>query len=98
MKLIGEGFSDTFGDGFRFSMGPAEGFWNDFIDDVEVGQILRGHFQCHGGIRHFGRIVPEDGGAAFRRYNRVDAVFQHDDAVGDAKGQGSSAAAFADDD
>lgn len=65
-KLVTEGFGHSIGDGIEIPMGAAERFRNDFIGDTEVDQVFRGHLQGRSSIGNFCRIVPQDGGAAFR--------------------------------
>ena len=67
--------------GIEVSMGAAERFRNHFIGDMEVDQVFRRHLQGGSGIGNFRRIVPQDGGAAFRRNHRIDTMLQHEDAI-----------------
>ncbi len=74
-----------------------DGFGDDGIDDAEAVEIGGGDTHRFGGIRGFGRVFPEDGRTGFRRCDRVDGVFQHEDTVGHADGECAAGAAFADD-
>ena len=62
-------------------MGSAERFGDDFVHNMEVDQIFCRHLQSGGGIGNFGRIVPQDGCAAFWRNDRIDPVLQHEDTI-----------------
>ena len=56
-ELVGEGFTDTVADGFRFTLGAAQRFRDDVVDYAEFKEILRRHFQRGGGIRDLCGIV-----------------------------------------
>ena len=80
-QVIGERLGHSIGDGFRFTVGTAERFRNHVIHDAQVYEILGGHLQGRGGIRHFGGIIPQDRGTAFRRNHGIDAMLEHQDAI-----------------
>ncbi|CDN45526.1 hypothetical protein BN871_HW_00060 [Paenibacillus sp. P22] len=79
-------------------MRAALGLGHDLFDDAERQQILRRDFHRFGRLVRLGRILPENGSGAVGRNDGVDGIFQHQDAVADAKSQRSAAAAFSDDD
>jgi len=89
---------DRGGGGFPGMVGATGGFGDDFIDEVELEQVGRGHFERGGGLGRVGLVFPEDGGAAFGRDDGVVGVFEDEDAVGDADAERAAAAAFAEDD
>ena len=80
-ELIRQSLSYQGTDGFGLSMGAANRLRHDVVNDAELEEVLRRHFQRGGGILDFLRVVPEDRGAAFRRDDRIYGMFQHQDAV-----------------
>ena len=75
-QLIGERLGHSIGDGFRLTVGPAERFRNHVIHDAQIDEVLGGHLQGRGGIRHFGGIIPQDRGATLGRDDGVDRVLE----------------------
>ena len=68
---------------------------DDFVDELELEQVGRGHFQRGGGLGRLGLVAPENGRAALGRDDRVVGVLEDEHAVGDADAERAAAAAFA---
>jgi len=74
----------------------AGGLGDDVVDDAQLEQIRGGDLQRLGGHRGFAGIAPEDGGTGLRAGHGVDAVLEHQQAVGHADAEGAAGAPLAD--
>ena len=63
-------------------MRAAQRFGDDPVDNPERLQVLRGDLHRFGGIGGLVRRAPQDRRAAFRRNDRINRMFEHQDAVG----------------
>src|SRR5262249_29044000 len=70
---------------------------DDRVDDTQFVTVNRVGLERRGGLLGFGRIAPEDRGAALGRDHRVDRVLLHQHTIGDGDRDGASGAALADD-
>ena len=84
-------------DGARIAVRAAQRLGHDLVDDAESLQILRREFQPRRRLLGLARIRPQNRRAALRRRDRVRAVLEHDDVIGDGQRQRPARAAFADD-
>lgn len=82
------------------SVGSAEGFVDDRVDDLVFEVVLGGQVERDrgGGVGLLVRLLPEDRGAALWGDDGVPRVFEHRDAVSDGDSQRTARAAFTDDD
>src|SRR5579863_6308068 len=103
LVALGEEFRDRKGGSLRQSAGEdgvekasggnvvhmsaAFGFGNDGIDQLEAQQILRGDFQRFGSGLGLGGVAPHDGGAALGRNDRVNRIFEHENAIANRDGE-----------
>lgn len=76
-------------------MGTADRLLDDAVDHPEPEKIGRGQPKDVGGIGRTAAVLPENGGAALGRDDRVAAEFQHQDAVCQAEGQRATRPALA---
>src|SRR5215467_15625805 len=67
---------------------------NNTVYDPEMQHILRRQFQELGCLLLVVPVPPEDRGTAFRGYNRIDSVFQHQHTVTYGNGERPSASPF----
>src|SRR5210317_1179708 len=79
-------------------MCPAERLFKHFVYKAKLIQLSRRNTHGLGGILGLVGALPENGGAAFRRNDGVDAVLQHQQAISDTDGQGTARTALADND
>ena len=93
-ELALEDFAEEFRGGFVIAVGASIGFGNNFVDDAKFHEVVGHNFHGDGGGFSFGRIAPDDGGAAFGRDHGVETVFENVDAITDGDSERSTRAAF----
>jgi len=65
-------------------------------DDPQLQQVRSGDLQGFGGHGGLAGIAPKDGGTGFRAGHGVDAVLEHQQAIGDPDPEGAPGATFSD--
>ena len=79
------------------AVGAAERFRHDPVDYSQTQQILGGQPQRFGCLARVLAVAPQDRGATFGRYHRIDRVLQHQHRVAGGECDRAARAAFADD-
>ena len=77
-------------------MGAAQGFVNDPVDESEFFQTAGSDTHRFGGIGGLVGTLPQNRCATFRRYHRIGTVLQHQQAIADTDGQGTTRTTFTD--
>src|SRR2546429_671724 len=72
-------FRDRRGRALRVRVRPSRRLRNDLVDDAELLQVPGGQAESLGRLLLSGSVLPENGGAAFRRDDRIDRVLEHQD-------------------
>ncbi len=78
-------------------MRAAQRFADDLVDQTQGLQAVCGNAQRLCRIRRLVRTLPQDGGAAFRRNDRVSRILQHQHGIAHGNSQCAAGTAFADD-
>jgi len=95
----GEDFGfDGLGGFDGLSVGSAERFGENLLDESKFESGVGSEFESSGGLSFLHGVAPENCSAAFGWDDAVDGVFLHHDLVGDGDADCATGAAFADDD
>ena len=78
-------------------MRAAQGLADNLVDQPQCLQAIRGNTQRLGSDRGLVRTLPQDGGTAFRRNDRVSCILQHQHGIAHRNRQRTTGTAFADD-
>jgi hypothetical protein len=79
-------------------VGGAGRFGNNLVDNAEIEQVARPDVHVLGREGDGALVLPEDGGAALGRDDRVEGVLEHQDDIAHGDAQRAAASALADDD
>lgn len=100
VELLDDPLAEVVGGFLRVSVGAAEGFPDDGIDDAETLVLASGEVEGFGGgvVVLLVGLFPEDRRAALGADDGVPGVFEHGDTVGDGDAECSAGTALTDDD
>ena len=80
----------------RIAVGAPERFGEHAVDETQGGETVGRETERIGRAGGFGRVLPENRGAAFGRDHRIGRVLQHHHDVGDGDRERAARAAFPD--
>src|SRR5438067_12368085 len=75
-------------------MRSSGGLGDDFVDHSQLDHVFSSDLQGLGGEIALAGVAPHDGGAPFGSNYGIDAVLEHEHAVGNSNRQGAARAAL----
>jgi len=95
--VLAQDAAEELGGPRRIAVGAPLGLGDQLVDDLQLQQVPGGELERIGRLLRLGGVPVEDAGAGLGGDDRIDAVFEHQHAVGDGDGQGAARAPLADD-